>query len=152
MVVPVAALGVRYRRRYLFAMSYRRDEVDGQDGANLAQSTLTRGAMEASDSGTVLLGEIATTPWPGISPPSDKQVEIVAFAEVLGLNQARASERLLAAEKHHIDLANSWMIGDADRDILMAQRAGVGKTLRIITDKAVGIDADVERWIETRVT
>ncbi len=49
---------------------------------------------------------------------------------------------LLAAEKHRIDLSASWMIGDADRDIVMGQRAGVGKTLRIITDKAVGVDAD----------
>lgn len=49
---------------------------------------------------------------------------------------------LLAAEKHGIDLAGSWMIGDADRDIVMAQRAGVGRTLRIITDKAVGVEAD----------
>ena len=49
---------------------------------------------------------------------------------------------LLAAEKHDIDLAASWMIGDADRDIVMAQRAGVGKTLRIITDKEVGVEAD----------
>lgn len=49
---------------------------------------------------------------------------------------------LLAAEKHRIDLAASWMIGDADRDIVMAQRAGVGRTLRIVTDKAVGVDAD----------
>ena len=49
---------------------------------------------------------------------------------------------LLAAEKHGIDLAGSWMIGDADRDIEMAQRAGVGKTLRVVTDKAVGVDAD----------
>ncbi len=49
---------------------------------------------------------------------------------------------LLAAEKHRIDLAASWMIGDADRDIVMAQRAGVGRTMRIMTDKALGVDAD----------
>ena len=49
---------------------------------------------------------------------------------------------LLAAEKHDIDLGNSWMIGDADRDIVMAQRAGVGNTLRIVTDKVVGVEAD----------
>jgi D-glycero-D-manno-heptose 1,7-bisphosphate phosphatase len=49
---------------------------------------------------------------------------------------------LLAAEKHGIDLAASWMIGDADRDIVMAQRAGVGRTLRIVTDKEVGVEAD----------
>jgi len=49
---------------------------------------------------------------------------------------------LLAAEKHGIDLAVSWMIGDHDRDIVMGQRAGVGKTLRIVGDKPVGVEAD----------
>ena len=49
---------------------------------------------------------------------------------------------LLAAEKHGLDLAGSWMIGDADRDIVMAQRAGVGNTLRILGDKPVGVEAD----------
>jgi histidinol-phosphate phosphatase family protein len=49
---------------------------------------------------------------------------------------------LLAAEEHGIDLAASWMIGDADRDIVMAERAGVGTTLRIVTDKEVGVEAD----------
>ena len=49
---------------------------------------------------------------------------------------------LLAAEKHDLDVAASWMIGDADRDIVMGQRAGVGKTLRVVTDKEVGVEAD----------
>lgn len=72
-------------------------------------------------------------------------LEIYAF---LGTPETASWEKpspqmiLLAAEKHAIDLANSWMIGDADRDIVMAQRAGVGKTLRILTDKAVGVEAD----------
>lgn len=49
---------------------------------------------------------------------------------------------LRAAAEHRLDLALSWMIGDADRDIVMAQRAGVGRTLRIVTDKEVGVGAD----------
>lgn len=75
----------------------------------------------------------------------------LAFADIyafLGTPETASWEKpspdmiLLAAEKHNIDLAASWMIGDADRDIVMGQRAGIGKTLRIITDKAVGVEAD----------
>jgi D-glycero-D-manno-heptose 1,7-bisphosphate phosphatase len=49
---------------------------------------------------------------------------------------------LLASEKHGIDLEHSWMIGDHDRDIVMAQQAGVGRTLRILGENPVGIGAD----------
>ena len=72
-------------------------------------------------------------------------LDIYAF---LGTPETEAWEKpnpdmiLLAAEKHGIDLAASWMIGDADRDIVMGQRAGVGKTLRIVSDKPVGVSAD----------
>lgn len=31
---------------------------------------------------------------------------------------------LRAAERHHIDLAQSWMVGDRDKDIVAGQRAG----------------------------
>ncbi len=40
---------------------------------------------------------------------------------------------LRAAEDHDLDLANSWLAGDADRDIGMAQNAGVTKTIRVLT-------------------
>ncbi len=71
-----------------------------QANAASAQSVITSGAIEACDSGTSLLGEIATTPWPGILKSSDQQIQIFAFAEVLGLSPARATERLLAADNH----------------------------------------------------
>jgi histidinol-phosphate phosphatase family protein len=49
---------------------------------------------------------------------------------------------LTAAAEHDLDLSRSWMIGDADRDIEMAQRAGLAGTVRLIGDKPVGVDAD----------
>ncbi len=48
----------------------------------------------------------------------------------------------LAAEAHTLDLSRSWLIGDHDRDILMARAAGVSKTVRVIGEKAVGVEAD----------
>lgn len=48
---------------------------------------------------------------------------------------------LSAAAEHGIDLSRSWMIGDADRDIEMAQRAGLAGTIRLIGDKPVGVEA-----------
>ena len=47
-----------------------------------------------------------------------------------------------AATKHGLDLARSWMVGDADRDIEMAHRAGVGHTLRIAGEREVTVAAD----------
>ena len=83
-------------------------------------------------------------------------LDIYAF---LGTPETAAWEKpspemiLLAAQKHDIDLAASWMIGDADRDIQMARSAGVGKTLRVVTDKSVGVPADftVADLLEARV-
>ena len=54
------------------------------------------GAMEAVQSGTALIGEIATTPWQ--MPRTD--VGIVSYAEVLGLTTGRATERWNAAVRH----------------------------------------------------
>lgn len=46
-----------------------------------------------------------------------------------------------AAERFGIDLASSWIIGDADRDIQMGVAAGLGGTIRILGDKEVGVPA-----------
>ncbi|MDA0811270.1 MAG: HAD-IIIA family hydrolase [Verrucomicrobia bacterium] len=46
-----------------------------------------------------------------------------------------------ATEVLPIDLKRSWLIGDADRDIVMAQRAGVPSTVRVRTDHRVGVEA-----------
>jgi len=47
-----------------------------------------------------------------------------------------------AAEKFGIDPRQSWIIGDADRDIAMGQAAGLLGTIRIRGDKPIGIPAD----------
>lgn len=72
-------------------------------------------------------------------------LDIYAF---LGTPETAAWEKpnpdmiLDAARKHSIDLPSSWMIGDHDRDIVMAERAGVGSTLRIAGEKPIGVRAD----------
>ena len=48
---------------------------------------------------------------------------------------------LSAAEDHDIDLSRSWMIGDADRDIEMAQRAELAGAIRLKGDKPIGFDS-----------
>jgi D-glycero-D-manno-heptose 1,7-bisphosphate phosphatase len=46
-----------------------------------------------------------------------------------------------ASERFGLDLRQSWLIGDADRDIAMAIAAGLAGTIRIQTDKPIGIEA-----------
>jgi D-glycero-D-manno-heptose 1,7-bisphosphate phosphatase len=48
---------------------------------------------------------------------------------------------LSAASDHDIDLSRSWMIGDADRDIEMAQRAHLEGSIRVQADKPIGVPA-----------
>ena len=38
---------------------------------------------------------------------------------------------LAAAQKHHLDLARSWMIGDRESDVLTGQNAGVAATVLV---------------------
>ena len=47
-----------------------------------------------------------------------------------------------AREELGIDLSRSWMIGDADRDIEMGISAGVKGTIRVVSEKAIGVEAD----------
>jgi len=49
---------------------------------------------------------------------------------------------LSAASDFGVDLSQSWMIGDSDRDIEMGIAAGLARTVRITGEKAIGIDAD----------
>lgn len=56
------------------------------------------GIRELAQTGTCLVGEIATTP---CQYPADTHgVDLISFAEVLGLNSSRGSERLAAANTH----------------------------------------------------
>ncbi|MBU6300154.1 MAG: HAD-IIIA family hydrolase [Verrucomicrobia bacterium] len=43
-----------------------------------------------------------------------------------------------------LDLSRSWLIGDADRDMAMAQAAGVAHTIRVNGFKPVGVAGDHE--------
>jgi len=49
---------------------------------------------------------------------------------------------LSAAERFQIDLRQSWLVGDADRDIEMGRAAELAGTIRIVSDKPVGTSAD----------
>jgi D-glycero-D-manno-heptose 1,7-bisphosphate phosphatase len=47
-----------------------------------------------------------------------------------------------AAERFSIDLRQSYLIGDADRDIEMGKAAGLGGTIRVRGEKPILIEAD----------
>jgi D,D-heptose 1,7-bisphosphate phosphatase len=49
---------------------------------------------------------------------------------------------LRAAAEHHLDLPQSWLIGDHDRDIIMAVNAGVPHTIRVLGEKPAGVTAE----------
>ena len=49
-----------------------------------------------------------------------------------------------AVREHDLDLSQSWLAGDHDRDIQMAINAGVPHTVRICGEKAVEVDAEFE--------
>ncbi|MDZ4290237.1 MAG: HAD-IIIA family hydrolase [Prosthecobacter sp.] len=46
-----------------------------------------------------------------------------------------------AATELEIDLLTSWLVGDADRDIQMANNAGISKTIRIESENSHQIEA-----------
>lgn len=49
---------------------------------------------------------------------------------------------LTASEDLGIDLAQSWMIGDSDRDIVMGRAAGLKGCIRFLSDKTPEVEAD----------
>lgn len=52
-------------------------------------------------------------------------------------------EMLLTASRElGIDLEQSWMIGDSDRDIVMGRAAGLKGCIRFLSDKTPEVDAD----------
>lgn len=59
-------------------------------------------------------------------------------------NQPKPDPQMLlaAAESLDLDLAESWLIGDADRDIAMGKSAGVGRTIRVRGLKSIEVEAD----------
>lgn len=51
-------------------------------------------------------------------------------------------EMILRAQKdHQLDLTQSWLVGDHDRDIQMAINAGVPCTIRILSHHEAGVQA-----------
>ncbi len=80
----------------------------------------------------------------------DEGVEFAAIYAFTGLptcpNQPKPDPQMLkhAAAEWDLDLSRSWLIGDADRDIEMAWRAGVGRTIRVKGIKPVGVPADFD--------
>jgi len=47
---------------------------------------------------------------------------------------------LRAAADHGIDLGRSWLVGDRESDIIAAQRAGCGTTVRVAAPDAEDLD------------
>ena len=110
--------------------------------------SIRQGAEEARQSGTRLICEIATLPWQGLS--GDLATEVIAMGEVLGLSEARASERLAAATEHLRSVhGRSGVVGGVSphapystsmetlrRSVEIATRAGVGVAMHIAESEA----------------
>jgi cytosine/adenosine deaminase-related metal-dependent hydrolase len=71
--------------------------------ASSRSAAIRQGANEAHAGGARLICEIATPPWEVDDEPL--AAEIVAYAEVLGLADSRADERIAAAEAHALTIA-----------------------------------------------
>jgi len=65
------------------------------------------GLQQCYDSGTVLVGDIATTPFMIVEPLSEPVPEVVSMAEVLGLNSIRAQQKIIAANEHRERLSGN---------------------------------------------
>lgn len=82
-------------------------EVIRQRGQTATSAdAIANGLSQCERSGTVLVGEIATTPWSGKWRPArgtDRDfnaIEVIALAEALGLSSQRATEKFVAAQEH----------------------------------------------------
>ncbi len=68
------------------------------------EQVIQQGLDECTRTGTVLVGEIATTPWARSSSAtklsSTSSAEVIAFAETLGLTPERSSHKLELAQAH----------------------------------------------------
>lgn len=78
-------------------------EVIRQRGQTIpAADAITNGLAQCEQSGTVLIGEIATTPWngPEVSRADTGSIEVIALAETLGLSNQRAEDKFALAQEH----------------------------------------------------
>lgn len=80
----------------------------------------------------------------------ENAVEFAGIYAFTGLpdcgNQPKPDPQMVnrAATELDLDLRRSWLIGDADRDIEMGRRAGVGQLIRVEGIKSVGVEADFQ--------
>lgn len=49
---------------------------------------------------------------------------------------------IAARDEHNLDIANSWLIGDHDRDIELARNARVGTAVRFVSEKPIKVRAE----------
>ncbi|TWT95713.1 Aminodeoxyfutalosine deaminase [Neorhodopirellula pilleata] len=82
-------------------------EVIRQRGQTISTAdTIAKGLDQCKRSGTVLVGEIATTPWLGALDISGEtegdtdSIEVIAMAETLGLSSHRADDKFALAQSH----------------------------------------------------
>jgi cytosine/adenosine deaminase-related metal-dependent hydrolase len=96
---PIGAAGVALHQWIGQVIAARRETT-----ADSKREAIEAGLKELRESGTRLAGEITTAP---CDYPSDvAEPELITFAEVLGLQQGRADERLEAAVRHNITNRN----------------------------------------------
>ena len=85
-------------------VAYRRREFTPDSPAQ--QDSVTGGAIEAAESGTMLLGEIATAGWKAVALPANG-LRVVAFRELIGLRPD--------AVESQMELAEEWLPRKSDR-------------------------------------
>ncbi|MEM6779259.1 MAG: amidohydrolase family protein [Planctomycetota bacterium] len=99
---PVGQPGMDLADWIAEAVSHRRSAGTSEwTGADSVAESIRLGIQEATSTGTRVIGEIATTPWP-VEPTqaSESSMVVMPFAEVLGLTPQRGQDRFDAAQSH----------------------------------------------------
>lgn len=99
---PIGNPGMELAEWIVQVVRARREALSRAPDVLTPRTTVAQGVSEALASGTALIGEIASTPWPGGDSRWDDQqaITVVAFAEVLGLTPERAAEKFALAREH----------------------------------------------------
>ncbi len=93
LAAPLGRAGLPFPTWIGEVIAHRRRQAEAGDIVPLS-ARIERGLAECVAAGTVLLGEIATAPWPDV-PLVGQELEVVAFRELLGLDPERADELTL---------------------------------------------------------
>ena len=97
---PVGEPGISLARWIAMVVASR-----AQTTVAARQQAVDRGLRESWETGTLLAGEITTTPF---SYPCGTEIpQLVTFAEVLGLTKSRADQRLSLAKQHLIQSSDA---------------------------------------------